>query len=323
MTDLATFFQGHKFDEGVEKVRTTLRKIAEIFKNFHEQGFVVGTLKLASIFFKDDGDIGVLALPRAFQCTFPSSENTHKTTALPTSVRVAFGNDMIILGYILGSIATGNRPNIQSQRKLTGQTWVRQNTISFPETHKLPRDIKRLLAKCLSARPSTRADLKEVLEHPFIRNATPISVEAESRAASPFINDMEEATEADLEVPYMNKLADKAKVVKPHSSRKHTRQKTASKPKRVATKNSLRASSALAAHLALDTRTTYLPRSRTTTVAQPIVRLPSAPAMKEPLLALERQEASEAIPLSSLSSSLPNGVLALPIGSTPPLPSAT
>jgi hypothetical protein len=165
---LNTYFKDRPFS--YNEVRNVFRQIVDIFKQFHMCGFAVGTIKLESAFISQDGKIRVFALPVPMQVTSPGiiAVNNHRNVHLTRNTRIAFKNDIVIIGYILGYIATGNRPRIISSRKLVGGIWVRHNTIMFSNIDNLPFELKNLLSDCLNAAIS----LPEIMSHQFVTQTT-------------------------------------------------------------------------------------------------------------------------------------------------------
>jgi serine/threonine protein kinase len=179
-TDLASFFQGSSVDSNpahsLDIIQTLFSSICHIFEECHNRGLAVGTLKLASVFFAErvDGmgnELAVLSLPRTTEVCPSGSNNNHHNMSLSPNARVAFGNDIVILGYILGYMLTGSRPNIRTLRSYSQEThvWLRQSCIEFPNLESIKLPVRRILESCVNTTPTQRPTVDLLLTHSALR----------------------------------------------------------------------------------------------------------------------------------------------------------
>eukprot|EP00049_Salpingoeca_infusionum_P017617 m.353698 g.353698 ORF g.353698 m.353698 type:complete len:382 (+) comp16823_c0_seq1:530-1675(+) len=163
--DLATYFADNGWDSKDvfdHECRAKLfRMICDIPLACHRRGFVIRTLKLASVFFTKTGGLVCLSLPQVKEVTTPSHKNSHKNQLLSPSARLGQANDVVILGYILGYLFTGKRPFISSNPQHRAK-------VSFPTALRLPLAFQRLLSSTLSLKPSDRPTVQELQSHHFL-----------------------------------------------------------------------------------------------------------------------------------------------------------
>jgi serine/threonine protein kinase len=163
--DIKSIYMGQNVCEDLTK--SIFKQIVDFTIICHENGYSIGTIKLESTFIDDTGKIHILFFPRILRVAHPSKKNSHKTVGLPMNARIAFGNDVIIIGYILGFLLTGAKPKIHSTRKLHGTVWTRVNNIVFP-IDSLRNEIKSLIKSCLTFLPSERCTIGQIADHPFV-----------------------------------------------------------------------------------------------------------------------------------------------------------
>jgi serine/threonine protein kinase len=174
--DLASYFQGSSDSKtnsarnSLPVIQTLFASICHVFQECHSRGLAVGTLKLASVFLTDK-DLAVLSLPRTTEVCHPGPNNNHHNISLPPHARVAFGNDIVILGYILGFMLTSSRPNIRTMRAYSEatETWIRQSCIEFPNLDSIKFSVRRILESCVNTTPTHRPTVQTLLTHSALR----------------------------------------------------------------------------------------------------------------------------------------------------------
>ena len=107
-----------------------IQQIAELIQYLNHQGISIGTIKLATCFVRDDYSLVIIALPVAKIVTTPSKNNNHLNSSLPIDVLIHFSNDITVLGYIVGYLLTGNRPQVS-----ISQRYIRERNIYVPYTN--------------------------------------------------------------------------------------------------------------------------------------------------------------------------------------------
>jgi serine/threonine protein kinase len=161
--------RNYQVDEGALAF-SVFKQFVDFFMKSHILGFTVGTVKLNTAILNKNGKIQIMALPKFERVTEPSPHNSSKNVNVRMNARLAFRNDIIILGYILGYLVTGKRPIIICKNEIVNGLYVRRNYIKFPDEN-LPLDVKNLLNKCLQVQTDKRLTITEIASHPLVSQA--------------------------------------------------------------------------------------------------------------------------------------------------------
>eukprot|EP00049_Salpingoeca_infusionum_P025152 m.18152 g.18152 ORF g.18152 m.18152 type:complete len:444 (-) comp7703_c0_seq1:449-1780(-) len=161
VTDLQTHFASTvpaTSESNLNVHKQSFLALCQFVKHCHTEGIAVRTLRLSSIFFTPLGEIAILSLPAACVIGDPAKSNTHTNTLLSQPTRLTLGNDIVLLGWLLGQIFTGSPP------MLTVHT-PNRTAMCFPIPTSLPLSFSRLLAHALSFKAIDRPTVDEILNH--------------------------------------------------------------------------------------------------------------------------------------------------------------